>query len=257
MGVLFLSYIGVSAARIEVQDTNPAGPNTALVLDASNNPILVYSNSGTNRGMNVIVCDDPLCAPSAGRSTTTIGSSGKAYYDPKIILDANGYPVIVAFNDSDEILQLFRCTTVDCTSVIQQNIDTTNLNTGRYFSLALDANGYPIIAYTASFANGLKLIHCNDANCAGNDESITFVDTLGKTSELSLVLDANGYPVISYIVNGELRLVRCNDVNCAGNDELNIFLESLAGGSRRNVVQLDNAGFPSVVYTTSDDIKLI
>jgi hypothetical protein len=66
-------------------------------------------------------------------------------------------------------------------------------------SLVLDAAGYPVISYSYSPNGGLKLVHCNDANCSGNDESIQIVGGVGWSDwGTSLVLDAAGYAAISY-----------------------------------------------------------
>jgi hypothetical protein len=93
---------------------------------------------------------------------------------------------------------------------------------GMYTSLALDSNGFPVVSYYDNTYGLLKVLHCNDPSCMGEDESIQTVDSNGIVGLFtSLVLDANGFPVISYynFTSFDLKVVHCNDVNCAGNDE--------------------------------------
>ena len=84
----------------------------------------------------------------------------------------------------------------------------------------------------------LKILHCNDPNCAGGDESIESPDvgtiavhpansTLNGITT-SLRLDGSGYPVVAYqafvendtlLADAFLKLMHCNDANCAGGNE--------------------------------------
>ena len=100
--------------------------------------------------------------------------------------------------------------------------DTAN-DTGSQSSMKLDANGFPVVAYrrigTGPNPNQIRLLHCNDVNCEGGDDSveIPYASPFGVLSP-SLTLDSTGNPIITFVLFGTY-VLHCNDVNCAGNDE--------------------------------------
>ena len=93
---------------------------------------------------------------------------------------------------------------------------------GRYTSLAIGTDGLPVISYH-DLAGNLKVAKCNDAACAGVDETITTVDDpsnfVGRYT--SLAIGADGLPVISYYDDTaqSLQVAKCNDAACAGGDQ--------------------------------------
>jgi hypothetical protein len=144
-----------------------------------------------------------------------------------------------------------------------QTVDSVG-RVGEYSSLALDALGNPVISYFADDAGDLKLAHCGSVNCGGTN-SVQLVDVPGLVGvQSSLVIDANGNPVISYFDSGDgaLKLARCGNPDCsAGNT-----IERVdTGGPRIRVVglyssiALDSAGNPVISYydASNDDLKLV
>lgn len=47
---------------------------------------------------------------------------------------------------------------------------------GTYSAAAIGADGFPVISYLDETSTTLRLMRCNDAACAGGDESIDVVD---------------------------------------------------------------------------------
>ena len=102
-------------------------------------------------------------------------------------------------------------------------VDDPANSVGLYTSLAIGADGLPVISYRDNTAGRLKVAKCNDAACAGGDETITTVDDPANSVGFytSLAIGADGLPVISYRDNtaGSLKVAKCNDAACAGGDE--------------------------------------
>ena len=55
-------------------------------------------------------------------------------------------------------------------------LDNTSCDVGRDSSIAIGADGYPVISYHDGIEGTLKYIKCNDAACSGHDETFSIVD---------------------------------------------------------------------------------
>ena len=191
---------------------------------------------------------------TSGNSLTTPDSAGEVGLSTSLALDAAGNPV-VSYRDLDNgDLKVLHCNDPNCTGG-GESITTPDTDAG-FFSrtaLVLDSAGNPVVSYYHGDGRYLKVLHCNDPNCAGGDESITAPDVTTRVWTLAtgMALDVLGNPVVSYSdINDNLYVLHCNDPNCAGGDES----IAAAGEGQLSSLALDAAGNPVVSYgnTTAD-----
>ena len=243
-----------------LDSTGMVGTYTSLALDSSGKPVVSYYDS-SNGVLKLLHCISSDCANSS--VSIPESSSGVGMYS-SLALDAAGNPVVSYYDDSNGDLKLLHCDDPSCTGDESGNISTpdTTDDVGLYTSLVLDHAGRSVISYYAS-NSGLKLLHCDDPNCKGNESGNIVVADKGEVGWFSsLALDAAGNPVISYydFSNGDLKILHCDDPNCAGDESKNITTPDTAGdvGSYTSLA-LDNKGNPVVSYfdTTNGDLRLL
>lgn len=236
------------------------GISVWLVLDASGNPVVSYYDV-SNADLKVLHCNDPNCA-GGDESITSPDTEGDVGQSTSMVLDADDNPVITYRDLTNGDLKVMHCNDPNCAGG-DESITTPDTEDGRSTSmLTLDANGNPVISYWGLASSDLKIMHCNDSNCAGGDESITSPDTEGEVGrQTSLALDAEGNPVVSYydITNGDLKVMHCNDPNCAGDDESIVSPDTGGNVGRFTWLALDATGNPVVAYydVTNGDLKVL
>lgn len=237
--------------------------STSLALDVSGNPIIAFSKTGAFNDLLVMHCNDPDCAGS-DEVITSPDTSGDVGAYISMVLDSSGNPVISYQDVTNEDLKVMHCNDPSCSGG-DESI-TAPQTTGRFgyrTSIALDSAGRPVIVHQA-FSNDLRIVRCNDVNCAGSDESVTSPDpstAIYATSSQSLALDASDRPVVAYYDYGisRLRVLHCNDPFCGGGGESITMPESVAYSGYAPSVVLDAAGNPVVAYTAlpDDHIKVM
>jgi hypothetical protein len=238
--------------------TSSTGLYSSLALNGSGNAVVSYFQVPLDN-LRIVRCDNAACSSRSLQIADTdviVGSHSS------ITLDAFGNPVVSYYDESDADLKVIHCVNSDCSGGGHsiQSVDGTLSDVGKYTSIVLDSEGYPVVSYYDETNDNLKVLHCGDPNCsAGN--TITSPDTSGDTGlHTSIALDSSGRPVVaSYnATTTALRVLRCGDETCsAGNS--NQTPDSAGVVGQYASLALNSAGNPVVSYydATNGELKLL
>jgi hypothetical protein len=264
-GAAAATLVWTPAAQVEaanslvtVDSAGSVGRLSSLALDAAGNPVISYYDV-TNGDLKVAHCNDSNCA-DGGESIVAVDSGGNVGQYTSLALDAVGNPVISYYDVTNGDLKVAHCNDSNCADGGESIVAVdSGGNVGQFTSLVLDGLGRPVISYFDGSNTDLKLVHCNDADCAGGGESFVTVDNGGFVGAYgSLELDAAGNPVISYndASKGDLKLAHCDDSNCAGGGESIVSVDSAGNVGVFTSLELGAAGEPVISYLDASNTAL-
>jgi len=222
-----------------VDDTGGMNPRgTSIAIGDDDLPIISYQDFSVG-ALKVTHCDDPACAPG-GETTTLVDDpeDNSVGGSSSVAIGVDGLPVISYQDETAFTLKVAHCNDVACAGqneTITTVDDPVTNSIGLYTSIAIGADGLPVISYTDDTADALKVAHCNDVACAGQDETITMVDDPANEVGFwnSIAIGADGLPVMSYFdaTAQALKVAHCNDVACAGGNETITTVDDPLNGS--------------------------
>lgn len=177
--------------------------NTSLKLNRDGLPMISYFDDNSPESLNFTICDN-----TGGTGTWTnvivdqITGFGRIGTYSSLALDENNFPIISYYDEdnfSNNDLKFARSSSLtgapgSWTSI---KVDIDGI-VGRYTSLILNKDGYPIISYYRSTDSSLNLATSLTKSGIGswNTEIIDEKNTVGEFT--SLALDETNEPIISY-----------------------------------------------------------
>jgi hypothetical protein len=240
---------------------NSVGLHSSIAIGSDGFPVISYRDETAN-ALKVAKCHNVACSDGE-MDISTIENGGFA---SSIAIGDDGLPVIS--HRSGDLLRLVKCNDLGCTggdetsTILDSGLGpySGSVNT----SVAINTDGFPVIAYDASAgftADSIKLITCNDLACTGGDETVNTVhDPSEYVGASSLAIGLDGFPVISYfmqhIIPTTLMVAKCNDPECGGSDETITTLDGPGVVGTHSSIAIGEDGFPVISYRGPSSLKV-
>ena len=190
------------------------GEFTSIAIGADGNPIISYYDN-SNDDLKVVKCTNPSC--SSFNAPIALDTAGVVGDQNSIAIGTDGNPIISYYDYSNGDLKVVKCSSPSCSSFNAPIALDTAGNVGSYTSIAIGADGNPIISYFDDANNDLKVVKCSSQSCSSFNAPIT-LDSAGYVGEYSsIAIGADGNPIISYFNydNGDLKVYSCGDEACS------------------------------------------
>jgi len=251
-----------SHTLITVDSEGSVGIYSSLVLDASNNPVILYHDY-TNGTLKLAYCDDNVaCSAPTFRTlveltVATPGPWGRLH--TSVVLTSTGLPRIAYYDlNNDREVRLISCQDVGCNQFDDYVVSSSEVGKagGSFVSLSLSPNDR---AYVAYFSSGGRLLiaRCELADCSLWTDVQVLDDLYGVGMYNSITMDRGFLPVVSYynFSTGDLQLVTCNDSLCYSKTKYMLASQGNVG-TWSSVVMRDHKPIVSYYDETQDQLVL-
>ena len=132
-----------TSTNTTIDSAGDVGYYTSIAIGINGNPIISYLDLD-NFDLEVAACNNPTCTAS---TNTTIDSAGDVGYYTSIAIGTHGNPIISYSDQTNGDLGIAACNNPTCTTSTNTTIDSAFEFDGFYTSIAIGANGNPIISY--------------------------------------------------------------------------------------------------------------
>jgi len=243
-----------SATITTVDDpANRVGSQTSIAIDSGGLPVISYYDE-TAGALKVAKCANAAC--TGGATITTVADlSGNAGAYNSIAIGADGLPVISYLAATANALRVVKCAQLDCTdsgSIVTITLNTVDMNSpGLYNSLAIGADGFPVISYRDGAASALKVAKCANPACSGGATITTVDDPANQVGQYSSIdIGADGFPVISYFDNTAiaLKVAKCTNAACTGSATLTTVDDAANNVGYFTSIAIGVDGLPVISY---------
>jgi hypothetical protein len=236
-----------STATIEAVEGG-FGDYASIGIAANGNPLVAYYDR-IEQSAVIARCHSADCAGSETMHTLDDPADDVGRY-ASLAVNAGGRAIVAYVDSTTDDLKLAACQNPACDAVFTRTIDDgAGDSVGSYASLALDADGFPAIAYADVTADSLKFAKCIDASCSAAI-GIQTIDTGDVGWFSALAIGADGNPVMSYydVGNDALKVAKCVDPACVDPAVITTLDDRNAGAGKYTSIAIRPDRRPVISY---------
>lgn len=255
LAVAHCGDVPCTTSTVNVVDSGNKGSYPSIAI-ANGLPLISYYNAAAG-DLRLAQCNDVACASATGFAAPVDNSANVGQFTSLAVI--NGSPVISYYDATNRRLKVALCTggAGFCTAplVTISVLDPTSTDVGPYSSIAIGADGLPVISYFDGANVVLKVAHCTSWDCGSGNVAFATVD-LGSGLYTSIAIGSDGFPTVSYSrfgsSGGSLNVAHCTSFTCSGS--VVSTLDSLGGDYTSISVGSDN--LPVVSYFDGTRLKV-
>lgn len=163
--VAHCSNVGCTAATTNTADNGPSvGFDTSVTVGADGLGLVSYYDNG-NGDLKAAHCSDVLCTSATAWTLDSVGLVGQ-YTSSSIGIDGLGVISYYDSSGSNLDLKVAHCIDVACSAATSTTVDSPG-TVGWYTSLAIGADGLPLVTYRDVGGTAVKVAHCPNVFCVG------------------------------------------------------------------------------------------
>jgi len=208
-----------TAATTNTPDSSgdDVGLYSSITIGPEGFPVSSYYNED-RRYLYLALCADATC--SSAWSGSLEGGGGLDWgRHTSVAIGTDGSPIISHHEASNgDLRAVHHCSSCFPAAVTTRTTLDAVDDVGEYSSIAIGADGMPVISYHDSTHGALKVARCYDVKCTSS--SVTTLDDSGDTGYFTAItIGTDGFPIIAYYDNtlGALKVAHCSNRFCLPN----------------------------------------
>jgi hypothetical protein len=191
----------ITLSTIDESSTDDDGKNPSITIRADGTPVIAYAKTlaGVTGARPVVAtCTNNDCANAVVHTIDTAQWSG---FHPSLAIGIDGNPVVAYYDATVGKPALATCVDATCAGAPTKVFLDASSPSGDFPSLAIGPDGNPIVTYVVQSNGQLRVALCATRTCT-TPVTNKLIDThLGVESLNSIVLGADGSPVIAYFAS--------------------------------------------------------